>query len=406
MRRIYSHLGVFPESRGHPYHSMDLLRHVLQPSINDQIFKIMNKYVEVVKEASENTKKNFAQESFEVDAEHLVVKFFTEAFEDCKKSFTETIRSTTTQQGRNMEQKNLGVGVEIRTLTPYQQHGLGLNVNSPPPHQFRQSILGKHRADSPDYLNKRGKEISHGSPRRSLSPATSIGKKGGNRAGTPVGTSKAYNSPYRQLKSEVKRKIENWDPNTLTTETKFVMGTKANKALGLGATRGRIYMKHPELFKYSGDHEDKKWMVKNNCMQATGGKNTFIMIADDVVTLYQKEYKDCHGTKLDELTYFCLPDFVLEKMKSAMANDKQLRVAGLPPTGRPPEECKSLRHYSAKKSTASKPPPQQQQQHTFMTSVSQQRRPNVRGVTSQLVSIRTPDQYSDSPSDIENYEDD
>lgn len=45
--------------------------------------------------------------------------------------------------------------------------------------------------------------------------------------------------------------MSQWDPSSLTTESSFVMGTRANKALGLGATRGRIYMKHPELFKVS-----------------------------------------------------------------------------------------------------------------------------------------------------------
>ncbi|KAL3220761.1 hypothetical protein MRX96_005202 [Rhipicephalus microplus] len=43
----------------------------------------------------------------------------------------------------------------------------------------------------------------------------------------------------------------------------------ANKALGLGATRGRLYIKHPEVFKYSGDQEDKQWLYEHNQMPAT-----------------------------------------------------------------------------------------------------------------------------------------
>jgi deoxynucleotidyltransferase terminal-interacting protein 1 len=44
------------------------------------------------------------------------------------------------------------------------------------------------------------------------------------------------------------------------------------KALGFGQTRGRLYIKHPELFKYSGDQTDKEWLAKANLMATTGGK--------------------------------------------------------------------------------------------------------------------------------------
>jgi len=147
------------------------------------------------------------------------------------------------------------------------------------------------------------------------------------RPGTPSGTTGhkyrgGYNSPLRVLKNDVKRKIEQWDPNRLTDRTKFIMGTRANKALGLGATRGRIYMKHPELFKYAGDADDKKWMVKNQCMAATGGKNAFIMIFDEVLELYEAEYKDSSSAISEELIYFNLPQFTLDKMKDFMVQKK------------------------------------------------------------------------------------
>ena len=52
----------------------------------------------------------------------------------------------------------------------------------------------------------------------------------------------------------------------------FILGSRANKALGFGQTRGRLYIKHPELFKYSGDQTDKEWLAKANLMATTGGK--------------------------------------------------------------------------------------------------------------------------------------
>ena len=47
----------------------------------------------------------------------------------------------------------------------------------------------------------------------------------------------------------VRRDGPKWDPGRLTEETLFILGSRANKALGYGQTRGRLYIKHPELFK-------------------------------------------------------------------------------------------------------------------------------------------------------------
>ena len=47
-----------------------------------------------------------------------------------------------------------------------------------------------------------------------------------------------------------------WDSSRLKAESLFVMGARANKALGLGQTRGRIYIKHPEVFKVSCEEVD------------------------------------------------------------------------------------------------------------------------------------------------------
>lgn len=48
-----------------------------------------------------------------------------------------------------------------------------------------------------------------------------------------------------------------WEPENLTTQTKFLMGAKANKALGYGATRGRMYIKHPDIFKVKHKRHSK-----------------------------------------------------------------------------------------------------------------------------------------------------
>uniref|UniRef100_A0A3Q4GPF4 Deoxynucleotidyltransferase terminal-interacting protein 1 n=1 Tax=Neolamprologus brichardi TaxID=32507 RepID=A0A3Q4GPF4_NEOBR len=42
---------------------------------------------------------------------------------------------------------------------------------------------------------------------------------------------------------------KDWDPSRLSDSSTFVLGSRANKALGMGGTRGRIYIKHADLFK-------------------------------------------------------------------------------------------------------------------------------------------------------------
>ncbi|PKU33485.1 hypothetical protein llap_16215 [Limosa lapponica baueri] len=40
----------------------------------------------------------------------------------------------------------------------------------------------------------------------------------------------------------------------------------------MGGTRGRLYIKHPHLFKYAADPQDKHWLAEQQHMRATGGK--------------------------------------------------------------------------------------------------------------------------------------
>jgi deoxynucleotidyltransferase terminal-interacting protein 1 len=96
------------------------------------------------------------------------------------------------------------------------------------------------------------------------------------------------------------------------------MGAKANKALGLGATRGRLYIKHPDVFKYSGDQDDKQWLHERHLMPATGGR-TYLLIEEDIKDLARTdEYRNNPGLMLDELVGFPVPAWMLDKMKAQM----------------------------------------------------------------------------------------
>lgn len=66
---------------------------------------------------------------------------------------------------------------------------------------------------------------------------------------------------------------------------------RANKVLGYETSRGRLYTKHQDLFKYASDQEDKEWLAKNHLIQPTGGK-AFLCILQDIHELaVSQEYK-------------------------------------------------------------------------------------------------------------------
>ncbi|XP_066018505.1 deoxynucleotidyltransferase terminal-interacting protein 1 isoform X2 [Pocillopora verrucosa] len=134
-------------------------------------------------------------------------------------------------------------------------------------------------------------------------------------------------SPPKVNKMDNKAITSKWDPDSITEETEFIMGVKANKALGFAATRGKLYYRHPELFKYSGDSDDKLWLFEQNELPITGGK-AFLMIADDIRKLADhQDYRNNEGLNLEEIKGFKVPSKMLEKMKSHMRKLKREAAA-------------------------------------------------------------------------------
>ncbi|XP_065342039.1 deoxynucleotidyltransferase terminal-interacting protein 1 isoform X1 [Cloeon dipterum] len=133
----------------------------------------------------------------------------------------------------------------------------------------------------------------------------------------------------------IRREAPKWDPERINKESLFVMGSRfviyllirsqfpqilsrANKAMGFGPTRGRLYIKHPELFRYSGDQEDKDWLIRHSLMPPTGQK-AYIMIVSDITELAQSDdYRESQTLMLHELKGFEAPDFMLQKIKNFM----------------------------------------------------------------------------------------
>uniref|UniRef100_A0A8C5ENT3 Deoxynucleotidyltransferase terminal-interacting protein 1 n=1 Tax=Gouania willdenowi TaxID=441366 RepID=A0A8C5ENT3_GOUWI len=118
-----------------------------------------------------------------------------------------------------------------------------------------------------------------------------------------------------------------WDPSRLSENSTFVLGSRANKALGMGGTRGRIYIKHADLFKYAADAKDKQWLAERHHMRATGGKMAYLLIEQDIQDLSSSdEYRECPELKMDELKPFSVPDWMVEKMQRAMEAQRDAEV--------------------------------------------------------------------------------
>lgn len=96
------------------------------------------------------------------------------------------------------------------------------------------------------------------------------------------------------------------------------MGAKANKVLGYGQTRGRLYVRHPELLRYSGDQEDKEWLAGKNLMPPSGGK-AYLMLLEDIRELTQNDdYRSSPHLQLNELKGFEVPQFLINKIRAFM----------------------------------------------------------------------------------------
>ncbi|XP_070572423.1 deoxynucleotidyltransferase terminal-interacting protein 1-like isoform X2 [Ptychodera flava] len=239
-----------------PAKALDLLRAVLQSSINKEIKKVMDRYRQYFDAAAQNVKENYGEKAV---TEANIMSTFQDALEQAKEVFkcdeTSSIASGKTDQeeGRDEPAKK-----KFKPLT---------------------------EASFPPLVRKR-----KGRPPREHKPKPEPVRKDGPK----------------------------WDPNRLNEDTLFVMGARANKALGLGATRGRLYSKHPELFKYAGDQEDKQWLYENGLMPATGGK-AFILIVEDMYDLSETdEYKNNPELCLHEIRPFKVNKKIMEKMKAYM----------------------------------------------------------------------------------------
>ncbi|XP_029866100.1 deoxynucleotidyltransferase terminal-interacting protein 1 isoform X3 [Aquila chrysaetos chrysaetos] len=248
-----------------PAVSMDLLRAVLQPSINEEIRGVFNKYMKFFQKAAINVRDNVGEE---VDPEQLIQETCRSCLEQAKLLFSD--------------------GKKVVPRLPHEQ------------------AVPKRKGRPP------GQSLSND---RGVSGMAAWKLK---------------------VSEPVRRDGPKWDPSRLTETTTFVLGSRANKALGMGGTRGRLYIKHPHLFKYAADPQDKHWLAEQQHMRATGGKMAYLLIEEDIRDLAASDdYRDSVDLRLEELKPFVPPAWMTEKMQKHM---ETLRRGGdAPPPEGPPE---------------------------------------------------------------------
>ncbi|XP_050838184.1 deoxynucleotidyltransferase terminal-interacting protein 1 isoform X2 [Serinus canaria] len=267
-----------------PSVSMDLLRAVLQPSINEEIQGIFNKYMKFFQTAAINVRDNVGEE---VDPEQLIQETCRSCLEQAKLLFSD--------------------GKKVVPRLPHEQ------------------AVPKRARQMDEELSRRGSPIPK--KRKGRPPGQSLSNDRG------VSGMAAWKL---KVSEPVKRDGPKWDPSRLTETTTFVLGSRANKALGMGGTRGRLYIKHPHLFKYAADPQDKHWLTEQQHMRAIGGKMAYLLIEEDIRDLAASEdYRDSVDLRLEELKPFIPPAWMTEKMQKHM---ETLRRGGeVPPPEDPPE---------------------------------------------------------------------
>nr|VZH92757.1 unnamed protein product [Spirometra erinaceieuropaei] len=100
--------------------------------------------------------------------------------------------------------------------------------------------------------------------------------------------------------------------SSITNEDTFVLGSVANAWLGLGAARGRIYTKHPWLFRYLCDVTDRVWLAQAGHLPNCGIK-AFLMLTRQVRMLGERQKPDI-SEKQGALVGFSLPPWLLKKV--------------------------------------------------------------------------------------------
>ncbi|XP_050428548.1 deoxynucleotidyltransferase terminal-interacting protein 1 isoform X2 [Adelges cooleyi] len=108
-----------------------------------------------------------------------------------------------------------------------------------------------------------------------------------------------------------------WDPSKIHSQTLFVLATRTIKK------GGRVCNKHPELFQYTIDLEDRDWLIKQklfNLPPPSPSNSVSLLLLEDV------QYLLNNGNHKG----FELPEFMLNKVRSTMILKKPADIQSPP----------------------------------------------------------------------------
>ena len=321
-----------------PYESLDLLRKLLQEDINKKLGYVMQEFVkDYFGPAVENMRQNLLGHQIQGNSDdpsycshHWLENVCCDALEHAKLAFRninsfkkidlDNIKGQMKPANDTVTTIKVEAASSPGTIHPQKRKSEQLSKN--PNVISSSSTLSASMEYVPPAKKKNGKkQISRGSPTATISTTTKAAVSSSiDNAGDTILITKQG--------KPVRREGFKWNPDRLKSdETLFVLGSRANKALGLGGPgRARLYTKHPDLFKYSiKDREDKEWLGKQSGLvpagSSVGGKACYVMVLQDILELAATdEYASHPRRKPGELVNagFHAPPFMVAKMKKLM----------------------------------------------------------------------------------------
>uniref|UniRef100_A0A914UM31 DNTTIP1 dimerisation domain-containing protein n=1 Tax=Plectus sambesii TaxID=2011161 RepID=A0A914UM31_9BILA len=270
--------------------SLDLLRQIVQDDITKELKEVVERHIELTfAPAIENIKRN--RVDFNEEHVHTLCRSILEA---AKAAFVSPI-AVSRDEFASPEPPQGASYLANKRLHPdlrrfyYREKEVDSDAESDVSHASMSS-RGRKRALRADF--------GGGSPARSSTPLALTNAAGG----------------------VTLAEVQKWDPNRVSTSTRFILGSKANKCLGM-TQRGRIYIKYPRIFRYVGDNQDKLWLYENGLTTRSGGR-AFFMVLDDVIELARlEEYSNSSESSPSNLDRhsFTIPQWLMKKIKESMA---------------------------------------------------------------------------------------
>ncbi|KAG5895861.1 hypothetical protein JTB14_012246 [Gonioctena quinquepunctata] len=260
-----------------PTKSLDILRKNLQNAINKDIDNVLKKYIEkFFQPAINNIKTNLGKDS--VGEEHIK-EVCKQMLEDAKLMYK--------------------VSPNSRDSSPYEySHSEAESETS--------ITEGRLERTSPvtQYKRKEYEVETDSNTMLSLAPVV---KRHRNKA--------HHSTDYSSCKLSLKRDGPKWNPDRVRGNTLFIMGARANKVLGYGQTRGRLYVRHPNLDIQATKKTKNGWPLRTSC-HPSGGK-AYLMLLEDIKELTEsEEYKHSPNLQHHELKGFEVPSFLLQKIRN------------------------------------------------------------------------------------------